>query len=206
MTFNIGDIAQVVQTWDAPLASVAQNVWHLKMVSGAGAEPSDLLADILTQQQVAFADIEDEISGFFEVILLELLQYNFVTHRFEGVGSLAATGIVGQSAIDYLPHGVAAVGRIVTEVAKRQGRTFVPGLTDSVVVGGLLSSGAEASLAAYLLDFQTDVAPTGGLFTWCTFNIEPLSALYETASLTSGSVIANALPGYQRRRKPLVGL
>lgn len=203
---SIGDVMQVVQTWDTPLASVAQNVWHLEMVSGAGGDTDDVLAQVLTQQQVAYALVEDEFSSEFEAVLLELRLYDVVNHRFDGVDSLAMTGVVGASAIDFMPHGVAALGRILTAASRRQGGTYLPGLVDSSVVGGLLVAAAETSMALYLASFITDISVTGALLSWCTFNKEPLSPVYETTSLNNGVVIANSLPSYLGKRKPGVGL
>lgn len=205
-TIDVGDVLEVVQTWDTPLASVAQNVWHLKMISGAGAESAAILAAIETQQQVAMAAVEDELSDQFEVTLLELRKWDFALHRFDGVGSLAATGIVGASIVDYSPHGVAGKGRILTENARRQGGTFIPGIVDTSIIAGVLVAAAESALTLYLQLHDTDISVTGGLLTWCTFNTEPLSPLFETASLAIQVVVANSLPSYLTKRKPGVGL
>lgn len=205
-TFNINDIAQVVMTWDTPLVSVAQNVWHLKMVSGAGADSADILAAILTQQQVAFAFIDQDIADEFEAVLLELRQWDFTLNRFDGVGTLAMTLMKGLSISDYEPHGVAALGRIITETARRQGGTFVPGMDETVVGNGVLLPAFEALFASYLATFDTDISVTGGVLSWCTFNSEPLSPLFETASIAAQTVIANSLPSYLGKRKPGVGL
>lgn len=201
-----GAVIQVVQTWDTPLASVAQNVWHLLMKTGGGADSADVAAAILTQQQVAIANVEDEINLGFEAILLELREWDFTLNRFDGVETLAMSSVVGVSAVDYNPHGVAMLGRIVTENARRQGGTFLPGIIDSAVVDGVLTAGAEASLLAYLGVFDTDISVTGGVFGWCTFNVDPLSPVFETTSLAKQSVIANSLPSYLSKRKPGNGL
>ncbi len=202
----IGNILQVIQTWDTPLASVAQNVWHLLMKSGAGADSDDILAAVLTQQIVAFANISAELNDGFSVVLHELRLWDAVAKRFDGVDTQTASGMVGVSATDYEPHGVAALGRILTAGARRQGRTFIPGMTDAQVSNGVLAAGMEASLAAYLAVFDTDISVTGGLFGWCTFNITVGSPVFETTSLAIQSVIANSLPSYLTKRKPGVGL
>lgn len=203
---NIGDVIEVVQTWDTPLASLAQNVWHLIMDSGAGANSDVVAAGILTNQQVAFAEIEDSINLEFEATLLELRLWDTTLKRFDGVETLPMTGVVGVSAVDFLPHGVAALGRIITENARRQGGTFVPGLQDGAVADGVLTVSAEANLAGYLALFDTDIAVTGGVFQWCTWNVDPLSVLFETESRARQSVIANSLPSYLSKRKPGNGL
>jgi len=202
----IGDVVQVVLTWDTPLASVAQNVWHFVMESGGGADSADLIAAILTQQQVAFALIDDQISDQFEGVLLELRKYDFVNSRFDGVESVAGSSLVGLAVGDFHPHGVAGLGRVRTEASRRQGRTFVPGIVESGITGGLLSAGAEAALLAYLAVWDTDISITGGFFNWCTFNVEALSPLFETSSKAAQVVIANSLPSYLSKRKPGVGL
>ena len=202
----VGDVLELIQTWDAPLASVAQNVWHLKMISGAGADSDDVLAAVLTQQQTAFALIEDRVGDEFEAVLLEARLWDFTLNRFDGVGSLAMTAVVGTSVVDYEPHGVAALGRILTEVSRRQGRTFLPGFTEVSVANGVLSVAAEAAFVTYLAAFDTDISVTGGLLSWCTFNVNPLSPLFETASLAIQTVVANSLPSYLSKRKPGTGL
>jgi len=205
-TLNIGDVVEIIMTWDTPTVSVAQNVWHYIMVSGAGADSDDLLAGVLTNQQVAFAAIDARVSNQYEAVLLEARVWDFVNDRFDGVGTLAATGLLGTDIQDPQVNQVAALGRIVTEVARRQGRTFVPGFSELQVTLGLLISAAEAALAAYLALWDTDISITGGLFNWCTFNVAPLSPLFETASKASGTVIANSIPSTLGKRKVGVGL
>lgn len=201
-----GDVLEVIQTWATPLASVAQNVWHLQMTSGVGADSDDILAPVLTQQQVGFTLVEAHINDEFSVSLYELRKWDFTLNRFDGVDTLAASGVGGAHIGDYEPHGVAALGRIITANARRQGSTYVPGPSDTSIIDGVLTAGFEAALAAYLAVFDTDISVTGGVFTWCTFNVEPLSPVFETTSLAIQQVIANSLPSYLTKRKPGVGL
>ncbi len=202
----IGDVLEVVQTWDTPLASVAQNVWHLKMVSGAGADSDDILAAVETQQQVGFALVEAHVNDEFNVSLFELRKWDFILNRFDGVDTLVPTGIGGAHTGDYEPHGVAALVRIITANARRQGSTYVPGSSETSILDGVLTAAYETALALYAATFDTDISVTGGLFSWCTFNVEPLSPVFETTSLAIQQVIANSLPSYLSSRKPGVGL
>ena len=205
-TLQVGDILEVVLTWDAPLAAVAQNVWHYEMVSGADADSDDLLDEINTNTDVAYGSVEDYISDEYQGVLYELRKYDFVAHRFDGIGTKVATGLTGVSAVDYEPHGVAGLGRIVTQAARRQGRTFLPGFADAFIVNGALSAAAEAGLAAYLAVWDSTLNLVAGNFAWCTFNVEPSSPVYETPSQAAGTVIANSLPSYLSKRKPGSGL
>lgn len=205
-TINVGDVLEVIQTWDTPLASVAQNVWHLIMISGAGADSADVAAAVLTQQQVAMPEVEDHVSDEFNVNNYELRLWDTTLERYDGVEVLAATAVGGVAVEDYEPHGVAMLGRIITASARRQGRTFIPGVRDTSIVDGVLVAALETALAAYLAIFDTDISVTGGLFSWCTFNTEPTSVVYQTESIAKQSVIANTLPSYLGTRKPGVGL
>lgn len=203
---TIGDVIQIIQTWDTPTASVAQNVWHLVMASGAGADSDDVLAAVLTQQQTAFAEIAARVSDDYEAVLLEARLWDFVNDRFDGVGTLAMTSVVGTSVSDPQANQMAALGRIVTEVARRQGRHFIPGLTEGEITAGLYIAAAEADIASYLAIFDTDISVTGGLFNWCTFNVEPTSPVFETVSKAIQTVIANTIPSSLGSRKVGVGL
>lgn len=203
---EIGDVLEIIQTWDAPLASVAQNVWHLEMIFGASVDSDAVLGAVLTQQQVAFANIAAHIGNEYSVVLLEARQWDFNLDRFDGVGQLAATGMVGTSVVDYEPHGVAALGRIFTATPRRQGRTFVPGFDENSIANGVLAAAVEANFVLYLATFDTTIGVGGGNFAWCTFNVEPTSPLFESTSLAGQVVVANSLPSYLGKRKPGVGL
>lgn len=206
MTIDIGDVIRVVLTWDTPLASLAQNVWHMEMTSGTPVGETATLAALDTQYAVAFAEIDQEINDEFEAVQFEIFKWDFTLHQWDGAGARALTGNVGIDAGDYLPHGVAYVVRYLTAASRRQGRQFIPGIPDTKVTSGVLESTTETALAAFLADWGTDLAPGSAIMELCTFNTEPLSDLYETTSLATGSYIVNSLPGYQRRRKPGVGI
>lgn len=206
MTLAVGDILEIVATWDTPLASVAQNVWHYEMVSGAGADEADFLVGVKSNWDIAFNALDEDIHEDFAAILLEGFVRDAVLHQWDGIGQIAQTGVVGLNLGDFEPHGVAALGTVLTDTLRRQGRTFLPGINDAAIVDGILVAAFEAKLATYMLAFDAPITVTGGVFNWCTYNVDALSPLFETAALASGTIIAKSLPAYQRRRKPGVGL
>lgn len=206
MTVSIDDVVRVVMSWAAPNAQLAQNVWHLKMVSGAGASEANILTAVETQMQTMWGAISSNATSSYSADLLELFNWDFGTHQWNGVGSKAISGVAGSSGSDWMPHGVAVVGLIGTEYLRRTGRTFLPGFVEGAINAGILGSTALAAALTAVGYFDTDISVTGGLLTWCTFNTAPASALYETASLAVQSVSVSDIPGYQRRRKPGVGV
>jgi len=205
MTINIGDNVQVVVTWAAALLELAQNVWHMEMTSGAGADEVDILTAIRTQYRVAFADIDDIIANEWSVVQYDLLKRDKSLHQWDGVASLGETTLTGIEAGDYLPHGCAAILRYGTALTRRQGRMFLPGVGEVETLDGVLGGVALGALLAFAADWGTDISVTGGLLELCTYNVDPVSPYYETSSIADGTYIANSIPGYQRRRKPGVG-
>lgn len=206
MTVMVGDAVQVVMTWVGFGSEIAQNVWHMEMISGAGAAPADILTAIRTQVRVAFAAFPANVSDHWSITQYDLLQRDKVLHQWDGVSTLGETTLVGTNAADFLPHGVAHILRYSTGLSRRQGRMFKPASPDSNVVDGVFIAGAQTALLAFGAIWDTDISVTGGLLQLCTFNVEPLSVHFETASLADGNLIANEIPGYQRRRKPGVGV
>lgn len=205
MTINVGDVVQVVVSWEAANTELAQNVWHMEMVSGAGADPADVLDAIRTQYRVAFADLDDVIANDWSITQYELLQRDTALHQWDGVSVLGETTLVGLDAGDFMPHGVACILRYSTALSRRQGRMFIPGVAIDDMLGGELRANTQAAILAFAADWGTDISVTGGLLQLCTYNVDPVSVYYETSSLADGNYISNAIPGYQRRRKPGVG-
>jgi hypothetical protein len=181
-------------------------VWHYKATGGAGIDEDLVLAAIAANYAVAFANVQAEISPDYGWNLFQMWKRNVALGRWDGVASLPVASVFGTGAGDNIAHGVAAVGRIITDLARRQGRTFLPGLEDTNVVDGLLTAGMALLFLDYLADFAADVAGSGFFGSWITYNTDPLSPFFETAAIAAGGVIANLIVGYQRRRKPLVGL
>lgn len=203
---SIGDILRVAVTGTSPGAGVFQNVWHLEMATGADPDPGLVLAAISDNWELAFAEIDARVAGDYSWDLFELWQRDTINQRWDGVAVEDIVNVGGGSVNDPHPHGVAALGRVITDSFRRQGRHFMPGLTDEQFEVGLLVSAALVDLADYMVQFAEGITADGSTFGWVTYNTEPTSVLFQTASRYVGAVIANNIAAYQRRRKPLVGI
>lgn len=206
MTLALDDVVRVALTGVAPLASVFQNVWHYKVITGGPIDEDAALAAIQAQYVLAFAEISGAIAQDYEFENWEMWVRDVPNHQWDGVAALVVAPVAGTGVGDAIPHGAAMVGRVVTEEFRRQGRTFVPGPLDTNVTNGQLVGATLVDFSDFMLEFADDIAPVGGTMRWCTYNVEATSPHYETASLAAGTVIANSIVGYQRRRKPLVGI
>lgn len=199
-------MVRVALTGTSPGPNVFQNVWHYIMTGGAGADENDFLAAVAAQWATAIANVIGWMSNQYSFHTFEAWLRDTGNHRWDGIASLPITPVTGGSGSDGMPHGAAAITRIITGRLRRQGRNFLPGFNEAASNNGVFLSGVLTDMADYALDFSDVVTPTGGTFTWCTYNDDPVSPVYESESQEAGGVIANGVVGYQRRRKPGVGL
>lgn len=206
MTLNTGDVVRVALTGNAPQTSIYQNVWHYEMTSGAGAAEGDFTDAVETNYIAAWANVAAFLHSSYSAVSLEFWVRDPVVHVWNGIGFEGLSGLVGASAADPMPHGAAIVGRPVTQLLRRQGRTFLPGMNETQVDLGLLDAAGITAFILYMADFTDPISPTGGVFTWCTYNTDITSPYYETSSLYDGTIAFSSIVGYQRRRKPLVGI
>lgn len=206
MALEIDDIVRIALTGTGAQATIWQNVWHYKMTAGAGVDEAAFLTAVAANVDTTFLNIDQLLSDEYSFDQIEGWKYNFSTSKWNGIGTNNFADKVGLSASDPVAHGVAAVGRFVTQVARRQGRTFLPGLIEGAIDDGLLDATTLAAFALYMADFTNNVLAGGGTFKLCTFNTDAQSIYFETSAVYVGPEIISAIPGYQRRRKPLVGI
>lgn len=206
MTLNQDDVVRVAMTMVGPQASIAQNVWHYVMTGGAGAAEGDFTDAVETNVNSMFLEIDSFLSNTWEWTFLEFWVRDAVNQVWNGIGTEVLSGLVGLAADSPIPHGAAAVGTVITELQRRQGRTFLAGPQRDSVDEGLFDASFVVAFILYLAEFVADITPTGGTFEWCTYNTTPGSIYEETPSVFAGVLNFNNIVGYQRRRKPGVGL
>ena len=178
----------------------------MKLTSGGGELPSVVLAAILANHAVAAGLVAADMGNTFFTVEMELFQRDTVKGQWDSVATVSTGGYGGSGVTDGLSHGVACVGRLIVAEARRQGRTFLPGFLESTTANSLLGAGPLANFLLYMIQFAADVVAGASTLQWCVYNTDILSTLYQTESLRTGAVLANDLVGYQRRRKPGVGL
>lgn len=203
---NPGDVIRVALTGSAPQASVFQLVWHYENTAAGVATEANVINAIKADIESNFLDVDSVLSDTYSWDKIDCWRRDKLNQVWNGFGSATLSGLTGLSANDPEPHGVAAVGLIVTQLLRRQGRTFLPGIAETVTDDGLLTAGFLVAFALYLAGFVGPISVSAAQLTWCTYNTIPGSIYEETSSLYNGAVILNDIVGYQRRRKPLVGL
>ena len=204
------DAIKIVQSIELPFASTALNVFYARWEPGDGVSPmSDVEATLVAQ---------DWMQALYGV-LAPMLYHNLMVgqarqyRNSEPMGQPAIwepistfdTGQAGEdsSSNQMIAHGVAAVMRVVGTAASVISRKYFPGLTETWISAGKWTSDAITNLGTALVIWMSkrDVTePAGKLVpgTWSTRGNQ-----FVPFSLTG---FVSMYAGYQRRRKPGVGM
>lgn len=203
---DLNDVLRVVAEWDAPEGTVAQLVWHYLVTSGNNDDPQDVLDDIITSLNAAWANIEAYVSIDYLGSTIELFKYDMGNHQWDGVAADIMAAVDGGSGVDMVPHGAAGLVKMFTTAARRQARKYLFGIIETMTLNGNWTAAVVTALALFAADLDDQVAAPLTTLTFGTFNVDDTSPLYETFSPTNQVVQAEALPAYQRRRRPGTGI
>ena len=203
MTVSNGTIIRVVASLLFPDSVIAQNVFHLVATDLSGGNDAD---DVVQDMEQYIDDIFTNVLAFMSNLAtggeIKVYEYDAVDDDFDEIGT-GAMGVTFTGATDFLPHGVALVQNFYTLDPDVQGRKFWGGQTVNNNIDGTWGS---TTLAAFV-NAAADVITT---FTSTVLSNEYQPVVWSptgtVAQAYSGTVATNATPGYQRRRKPGVGI
>lgn len=208
MAVNDGDILRVVLEITMPQTQIGANVFYWELSDPTPDNPSDaqILAAIDTRLDAMYSELQTITNngyayGDFEVEVISWDGTKWVTDANVGVGDI---NITGSSATSAVQHGVASVITCDTVVPKTRARKFFPGFARTEITDSILSGTALVALAAFATDWLTDQTVIG--------SAELIPIVISLGALTEGNAYplllaaSNAIAGYQRRRKPGVGI
>lgn len=201
MTISFGDDIRAVVNMLWSGESIYQNVLYYVAgvgVSGPEATVIDAIGDHLL---TAYNTLNAVVSLNLDGVEVEFYKRNTGTGKWDGIGSYDFTGWLPTGAGEFLPEGVAAVIRFFADAVGNQGRKFIAGLLEAGTTGGVWTSTVTTALVNYATELVSDVTTSGGDMQPGWWNLENLD-VYEF----NGSFAVNTVPGYQRRRKPGVGI
>lgn len=205
-TIVTDDILRVVAEWDMPDGTIAQLVYHFLQTDGGATSTAQFLVAVEAALVLAWDQIEDHVADVVLGSRIGIALYDFVNHQFDGQEDGPLDDCDGTIATEMLPHGAAGLVKIFTGAARRQARKYVPGMLEAECINGSLTAAAVTALALFAADLDDDVASGGATFSFCTFNVDETSILYETASEANGTVQGESIVAYQRRRRPGTGI
>lgn len=203
---DLNDVLRVVAEWDGPAGSLAQLVYHFRVAAGNDEAPADVLGDIKTALETAWANIEDIVDDNWTFATLELYLRDVGAHQWDGVATTVSANLDGITAGDSVPQGAAALVKFFTELGRRQGRKYIMGLVETVQADGTITAPNVTKLALFGADLDDSVTSGSETLVFGTYNVDPLSALYESFSDNIQTAQAEAVFAYQRRRRPGTGV
>ena len=203
MALSTNDILRVVVSLVLPDSVVAQNIfWVLFDNDGTSTDEDDVLDDLEDWIEGIYDNTKGSVSTAVSLDDMKVYVYDSVDDDFDEVGDRTVT-TVGTSGTELLPHGVAVVTNIGTTNPDVQGRKYWAGFTEGLNDDGYIVSTAVASFALQAGDVIT---PFTGAATGSTFTPGVYSITRSAFFASNGEAGTNLLLGYQRRRKPGVGI
>lgn len=201
MTVAINEVLRVTLEFESPNASTQYNVFTYSMQTQASDE----------------SDVVDELEAFFGTTwkgAWALLGSDEVTFVGGQVAVMNLDGTVNRNIGSFLVNALGAVGTQVvsaaesaymlayTDLPKTRGSKYIPGMGESSVDSGQLSTAAQGYLAAMLVLYLATINMASG------GKLVPgvLSKTLLAYKPFNASGIIESIPAYQRRRKPGVGI
>jgi len=202
MSVIVNDILKVVATMVWTDGNIMQNVFNALIDGGTGPfDDDDIVADAVSWMDNIYQNITANISDEVDGSQVQVYKYDAGDDDWDEVGTGAFTWNPA-AAPDQLPRGVAAMIYARTSNADVQGKKYFGGFTEDAVTNGLYSAAQVTQLLACAADWVIDFVGSDSVADWNPGVWSPTDlALY----LMSGSVGANVIPAYQRRRKRGVG-
>jgi hypothetical protein len=201
MAISDGTVLRVVASILFPDDVVMQNVFALVATTMLDTDEETVVEDM----EEYIEDVYDEPDGYAPSAMtgdeLKVYEYDSGDEDFDEVGTGITAYTGGASEIS--PHGLCLVQNFYTTDPDVQGRKFYGGFDPTHLVDGDWSSALlAAAITSAAAVVNTFVATVSGN----TYQPVVWSPTNLTAYPYSATVVTNAVPGYQRRRKPGVGI
>lgn len=195
MTIVAGDVCRVVAGMYCGSERYC-NVYTTGIVSTTGVQPAQRLADLLEWVEGMYSSLENILANNLGADNLKVINVSQDLIEYDGEWP---TWEGGQSADDFLPHGVAAVITAATDHVGTRARKFIPCLLESCQTEGYWTVPTMELLAVYATIWSSVWTGTYGSI-WLA-GVQEKGATFWTLA----DAIVRNVPGYQRRRKPGVG-
>lgn len=203
MAISEGTIIRIVASIVFPDNVIMQNVFHAVLTTAGGSDAeSDVVDDMVDYLEAMWAAVIGRVSLDMDSDEVKVYEYDPVDDDFDEIGTSAfIVAFTGTG--DWLPHGLAIVCNMETTDPDVSGRKYYGGLTEGVQADGAWDPTTVGSFAtmAGIVTAQFVGAATGATFTPGVWSPKETNffAFNENVSV-------NSIPGYQRRRKPGVGI
>ncbi len=198
-----GAILRIVASLLMPENVIAQNVFYAVFTdNGTSDDEDDVVDDLATWIEDMYTTLAGQVADEVSVTGIKVYNYDVIDDDWDEVGDAVIT-FTFTSGSDMLVHGVALVVHAKTTDPDVQAAKFIAGLSEPTTVDGLFTAAVLADVVDFAVDWTT---PFVGAITGALFGPGVWSVANQNFFLFSGTEVINAIPGYQRRRKPGVGI
>lgn len=204
MSLPEGTVLKIVGSMLLPDDVVGQLIFWAVLQDFAGSGPldeADILEAAANWVDTLMGDVDNLMASSVSGTLAEVWEVDGPTGDLTPIGDEACTW-AGLSGSDPLPNGVAAIVHLKTTNTDVTGRKFIPGIAEGNATDNNWAAAALTALGTFGASWGTvytdpnDVQFVPGVYS-VTKNV-----FYNA----TGTSIVNAIAGYQRRRKPGVGI
>ena len=203
MAISSGTILKVVASMLMPDNVIAQNVFYAVVTDLLTSDDEDdVVADLVTWVEAMYTELDVYVSTDIASSDIKVYEYDPTDDDWDEVGTDTWTDSFA-SADDMLPHGVAAIAHAKTIDPDTQATKYLPGWGEGSCVESDLSAGAQTAIANFC---GVWTAPFGGTATGGDFSPGVWSTVGVVFKLFNEAFVVNGVVGYQRRRKPGVGI
>ena len=202
MAIDQFDVLKVVVSLTMPGDTIAQNVFYCEYLGGTPADESDVTDDCEAWVVLMYANIISIMAIGVDVNEIKVyLKTSAAPLEYDLIGVAAGTQS-GTAVTDPLPNGVALVMRAGTILAKTVARKYIAGLSEAQAAGAAWVAAAVIDATAFAVDWIVG-PPTVAGRSYQGGVVSSKDGLFK--AFTAAAVISS-IPGYQRRRKPGVGI
>lgn len=196
-------ILRAVAKFIMPAEVEMQAVFNLKFLNnGTSDDEADVLLDLSEYAEKLWDTLTAQMSEDVDPTEVESYIWDSVGLDWDRIGSEVFTKVF-LNASDMLPHGVAGIVIGRTTDPDVNGRKYIGGMTEPSVVN---SSWISSTLLAYLDFAAAYVGSFLGTATGSSYTPGVWSGKDLVFVPFRDSYIVNGIAGYQRRRKPGVGI
>lgn len=199
MAIGTSESLKVVQEIILPGDVVALNIFYWWTIFSEDQTEAAVMAGLRGQIELMYDELGGQVvSG---AALGTMFTYKRVGLTWDLIGSRSPDDtFVGTG--EMMPHGVAGLLRAYTVHPRVIGRKYLPGLGEGVAADGVFDAEALAAMAAFAALWATTIELSTGNELWAGV----WSTVFTAVTLMSGVMVVPVHPGYQRRRRPGVGM
>lgn len=203
MTVVTGDILRIVASMLWTDGNVNQNVFNAQVTGGGGPwADSDIADDAEAWLDNMYANLTTTTTEELDGNSVTVYKWDSAGQDWDEVFSQSWSWNPSHAG-EQLPRGTAPLINLWTEDPDVQGKKYIPGMVETLLVDGLYESTLITQLLAFGADWLTAFVGGTSAATWTPGVWSVVGLVFKAAV---DHISTSTIPAYQRRRKRTVGI